>query len=205
MGATANDYMTYYRYIRGELFARAGLQYENPGESTKKRWDNIRIPGNLRFQEDLDEVLETVINVYHQLTKHGVILPGYDQDERRLVIDLGIKVERGTEFRTWFYGGGGHQDITTVRAWIDPAQKYRSLLAHRRKEAVLDVAEASFREGDWDEGAGRDAGLDGSAVEAEIDEAIGRLNDLRHARSGLRRSNSRPHARPEGSVRDGIG
>jgi hypothetical protein len=65
--------MTYYRYIRGDLFARAGLQYENPGESTKKRWGNIRIPGNLRFQEDLDEVLETVINVYYQLAKHGMI------------------------------------------------------------------------------------------------------------------------------------
>jgi hypothetical protein len=65
VGATANDYMTYYRYIRGELFARASLQYENPGEATKKRWDNIRIPGNLRFQEDLDEVLETVVSVYY--------------------------------------------------------------------------------------------------------------------------------------------
>jgi len=75
-GATDNDYMAYYRYIRGELFLRAGLQYENPGEATKKRWDNIRIPGSLRFQEDLDEVLETIINVYHQLAKHGVILPG---------------------------------------------------------------------------------------------------------------------------------
>ena len=111
--------------------------------------------------------------MYHQLTKHGVVAPGYDQDEQRLVMDLGVKVERGTEFRTWFYGGDGHQDITTVRAWIDRAQKYRSLLAHRRKEAVLDVAEAGFREGDWDEGTGRDAGLDGSAIEAEIDETIG--------------------------------
>ena len=104
--------------IRGERFLRAGLQYENPGEATKDRWDNIKIPGGLRFQEDLDEVLETIVSVYHQLTRHGVITPRYEQDERRPVMDLGIKVERGTDFRMWFYGGDAHQDITTVRMWI---------------------------------------------------------------------------------------
>ena len=45
-----------------------------------------------------------------------MILPGYELDERRLVIDLGIKMERGTEVRTWFYGTDRHQGITMVRA-----------------------------------------------------------------------------------------
>jgi hypothetical protein len=56
-------------------------------------------------------------------------------------MDLGIKMERGTDFRTWFFGNDAHLEITTVREWIDRAQKYRSLLAHRKKEAVLGVAE----------------------------------------------------------------
>jgi hypothetical protein len=184
VGATENHYRNYYQYIRGELLALAGLEHENPGESTKKRWDNIRIPGNLRFQEDLDEVLETVNNVYHQLAKHGMILPGYELDERRLVIDLGIKMERGTEFRTWFYGTDGHQGVNTVRAWIDRAQKYRSLLAHTRKEAVLDAVEVGFRDGDWDEPAGGNVGSEELGIEDEIDEVIGRLNDWRQARMG---------------------
>ena len=75
--------------------------------------------------------METIINVYHQLAKHGVILPGYDQDERKMVIDLSNKMERGTDFRMWFYGNDGHQNIITVRGWLDRAQKYRSFLDHR--------------------------------------------------------------------------
>jgi hypothetical protein len=52
-------------------------------------------------------------------------------------MDIGMKVDRRTDFRTWFYGGDGHQNITTVRTWINRAQKHRSLLSHRRKEAVV--------------------------------------------------------------------
>ena len=195
MGATTNDYMTYYRYVRAELFVCAGLQYENPGEATKKRWDNIEILQTLRFYEDLDDVLETIVSVYQQLVRHGVTIPGDDQDERRLVVDLGMKVKRSSDFRIWFYGGDAHQDITTVRLWITRAQKYRSLLSHRRKEAALEVNELGPDDGILD--MGLDGDLEGSAVDAEIDETIGRLNDLRQARGGLRKSGPRPAGRSE--------
>ena len=195
-GATSQDFMTYYRYIRGQLFVRAGLQYENPGELTKKRWENIKIPGNLKFQDDLDEALETIITVYHQLVRHGVIIPGFAQDERRLVMDLGMKVERGTDFRTWFYGGDARQEIVTVSMWIARAQRYKSLLAHRKKELMLEVTEYGSRGGEAD-GEDADGGVDESTNDADWEETIGRLNDLRQARGGLRKSGSRPGARNE--------
>ena len=36
--AVEEDYLNYYRYIRGKLFERVGLRYENPGEFTRLRW-----------------------------------------------------------------------------------------------------------------------------------------------------------------------
>jgi len=57
---TDQDYMVYYRSSRGELFARCGLQYENPGEHTKKQWAEYSIPERLSSQEDMDEVIREV-------------------------------------------------------------------------------------------------------------------------------------------------
>ena len=71
------------------------------------------------------------------------------------------------------------------------------MLAQRKKEAVLGVSEMDPRDEDWDEFEGREAELDETAVDEEIDEVIGRFNDLRQARSGLRRPTSRPRARAE--------
>ena len=36
-----NDFGDYYRYIRSELFHRCGLEYEMPGEGTKRKWKAI--------------------------------------------------------------------------------------------------------------------------------------------------------------------
>ena len=132
VGARQEDYARYYRYIRGELFSRAGMKYENPGESTKKRWENIRFPDNLKSREDLDEALETIVAVYQQLVRHGMIVAGDEQDERRLVTDLNTKVERGTEFRKWFYGLPGAENVHSVRDWLDRAQAYLGLLPYRK-------------------------------------------------------------------------
>ena len=139
--AKDTDCTLYYRYIRGELFRRAGLDYENPGEETKKRWEGIRIPAQIKHQEDLDEQLEVIIRVYHQMARHGVIIPGHPPDERRLVMDLSTKVGRSTEFRTWFYGTEEWRSIATVRGWIDRAQRHRSLLARRKHERVMEAYE----------------------------------------------------------------
>ena len=95
----------------------------------------------------------------------------------------------------WFFGNDGHQNIFIVRGWLDRAQKYRSLLAHRRKEQVLGAAEPRLREEDAGDFEGREA--DEVEEDDELDEVIGRLNDLRQARGGLRRPNSRPRARAE--------
>ena len=168
-GAIDDDYGNYYRYIRAELFKRANVHLEDPGEASRKRWENIRIPGNLRFQEDLDEVLETIIEVYTQLTKHGMILPD-GEDERRMVLDLSNKVEKGTDFRMWFYGTDGYQTIRTVRGWIDRAQKYRSLLAHRKKDSAFTAAEVGFGNDEVDDLEGR---------EAEDDEGVDELDEDR--------------------------
>ena len=112
-----------------------------------------------------------------------------------MVIDLSNKMERGTEFRMWFYGKDGHQNIFTVRGWLDRAQKYRSLLAHRRKEQVLGAAEPRLREEEAGDFEGRE--VDEIDEDDELDDVIGRLNDLRQARGGLRRPTSRPRARAE--------
>ena len=34
----------YYRFVRAALFNRAGLQYENPGEISKKDWEQMVVP-----------------------------------------------------------------------------------------------------------------------------------------------------------------
>ena len=34
--ATQEDYANYYRYVRVELFKKTGLNYENPGEATRR-------------------------------------------------------------------------------------------------------------------------------------------------------------------------
>ena len=128
--AVAGDYGAYYRYVRAELFQRCGLEHENPGESSKRRWNNIRIPEHIQCKEDLDEVLETIILVYGQLVKHGMIVPEDDNDERRLVVDLGEKCEKGTEFYKWFYGGDVPVVIATVRQWIDRARRYIACLLY---------------------------------------------------------------------------
>jgi hypothetical protein len=201
-GATDVDYGNYYRYIRGEMFKRANVQYEDPGEASRKRWENIRIPNHFRFQEDLDEVIETIVEVYTQMSKHGMILAGLEDDERKMVQDLSNKVERGTDFRMWFYGTDGYQDIRTVRGWVDRAQKYRSLLAHRRKDAALAAVEVGARGDDVDEFEGQEAEDDEGTD--ELDEVIGRLNDLRQARGGLRRPSSRSRMRADADKQAGL-
>ena len=62
---------------------------------------------------------------------------------------------------------------------------------------MLEVTEAGPYGADLDGGVGLGGDPEGSAVEAEIDETICRLNDLRQARGGLRRSGSRPNVRQE--------
>ena len=52
------------------------------------------------------------------------------------------------------------------------------------------------------DGNSEDGGeLESTGVDAEIDETIGRLNDLRQARSGLRKFGTRPNARKEADKR----
>ena len=74
------DLATYYRFIRSELFKRAGLDKANPGELTKKRWEEIKFSEKMMSQEDLDETLETICLVYRQLVKHGAIIPHHQED-----------------------------------------------------------------------------------------------------------------------------
>ena len=82
---TDRDYMTYYRYLRGELFARCGLQYGNPGEHTKKQWAEYSIPEMLSSQEDMDKVIREVTQFYHLLHKHGLIDAGNPAHEQALL------------------------------------------------------------------------------------------------------------------------
>ena len=44
-------------------------------EASKKRWINFRFPKNLRFKEDVTKALETIVALYHQLARPGMIVP----------------------------------------------------------------------------------------------------------------------------------
>ena len=123
-GAPQEAFGAYYRYIRAELFQKCGLEHEQPGEASKKKWNAIRIPDRITHKEDLNGVIETIVQVYQILVRHGMIIPGNEHDERRLEVDLSEKVEHGTAFRMWFYGGDTLIDIRTVRQWLDRARKY---------------------------------------------------------------------------------
>ena len=46
-GAPQDVFGQYYRYIRAELLQRCGLEYEQPGEASKRKWNAIRIPNNI--------------------------------------------------------------------------------------------------------------------------------------------------------------
>ena len=100
-GAQDRDFANYYRYIRAELFHLCGLQYEVPGEGTKKKWRAIRVPSKIQAKEDLTEVLDEITQVYQAMVRHGMVSAGYSADERNLVMDLAEKVERGTAFYIW--------------------------------------------------------------------------------------------------------
>ena len=140
-GATAEAYGAYYRYIRAELFQKCGLEYEQPGEHSKRKWDAIQVPKNISHKEDLDTVLETIVVTYRMLTRHGMIVPDNLVDERRLVVGLSEKTPRGTPFRMWFYGGDTEIKITTVRQWVDRARKYVAQLPPRKEDKFLRVSE----------------------------------------------------------------
>ena len=169
------------------MFVITGLDIENPGETTKKKWENLRFPA-IKFREDLDEFFQTVTMLYRQMVRHGIIVPGYARDEIRLVDDLKVKVDKGTQFRFWFYGQPGLEDVVELRGWIDRASLYRAMLPSRRNEPVNETREVQ-------NGAQPSPGVTcfaqevGQPVDPDEEhalwECVGRLNDLRQARSGL--------------------
>ena len=106
---------------------QAGVEYENPGESVRKRWERMEFP-KIAHQEDLEEFITVLTSLYRQLVKYGCVLPDYAGDEVRLVADLHEKVPKGTQFRLWFYGSEDYKGVTRVRQWIDRAMRYRSML-----------------------------------------------------------------------------
>ena len=129
-------------------------------------------------------MLETILQVYLQMTRHGIVVPGNPDDERKLVMDLSEKVERGSDVRMWFYRGDVPLKIVTVGAWIDRARKYVALLPARRKEPSYRFEEQAY-EGDYgEEGWDQEEGekdyddQEGEAIEQEMTETINRLNDL---------------------------
>ena len=122
------------------------------------------------------------------MVRHGIIIPGYARDEVRLVEDLKVKVDKGTQFRVWFYGQPGMENVVQLRSWIDRASLYRALLPSRRNEPVSETREvgSSGRPATVGGDLVSDGGHpDGQDEEQAIWECVGRLSDLRQARSGL--------------------
>ena len=79
--ATTEDFSNYYRFIRGELMSRSGLDKENPGEATKAKWQAIKFPDHVKHQEDLDDTLDTIVSTYKQLVRHGLVVADHEEDE----------------------------------------------------------------------------------------------------------------------------
>ena len=114
----------------------------------------------------------------------GIIIPTYHVDERRLVISLNKKIPRGTPLRVWFFGQQGHDNIETVRAWLERVAAFKALLPRRKNEATRRAAEEQEDDGNQE---GED-GQDPDPPPEPDPEAAARLNDARQARSGLRRT-----------------
>ena len=99
-----------------------------------------------------------------------------------------MKVDKGTQFRVWFYGNPGSEQVVQLRSWIDRASLYRALLPSRRNEPVGETRE--FGSDGKQTSAGGDGTADGGQPEGQDEEqalweCVGRLSDLRQARSGL--------------------
>ena len=60
-----------YRYMRGELLKRAGVQYEEPGEMAREQWEKLMFPEAVRHYEDVDEVLDRIILSHTRMYKTG--------------------------------------------------------------------------------------------------------------------------------------
>ena len=85
----------------------------SPGDSRRddeEALGSIDLPSNIQHREDLDETLESIVRIYRQMVRHGVIAPDCDQDERPLIVDLNAKVEKGTKFRMLFQGRDAHHE-----------------------------------------------------------------------------------------------
>ena len=65
-------YADYYRFIRAKLLEATGLHEENPGESVRKKWEEIMFPSNITNQEDVETTLETLMLAYRQMVRYGV-------------------------------------------------------------------------------------------------------------------------------------
>ena len=94
-GALDSAWATLYRFMRGELLKRVGVQYEEPGEMAREQWERLAFSDVVRHYEDIDEVLDKIIMSHTRMYKTGNFQEGDVDSQRREMQDLRRKVTKG--------------------------------------------------------------------------------------------------------------
>ena len=194
-----------YRYMRGELLKRAGVQYEEPGEMAREHWEKLIFPEAVRHYEDVDEVLDRIILSHTRMYKTGNFRENDPDSVRRELQDLRRKVPKGSRLREFF--AVKDYEPTSFRQWVELVQQFASTLGRRSggrgsaegrslpergRRAGEDADPEAGPQGDVDPwSTGEDPWRGGSSQ-------INRLNDFRQTASALRGRGTQ--ARSSGSM-----
>ena len=128
-GALDSAWATLYRFMRGELLKRVGVQYEEPGEMAREQWERLAFSDVVRHYEDIDEVLDKIIMSHTRMYKTGNFRGGDADSQRREMQDLRRKVPRGSRLREIF--AVKDYEPTSFRQWVELVQQFASTLSRR--------------------------------------------------------------------------
>jgi hypothetical protein len=188
-GATDDDWKAVYRHARTELFRRAGLIVEPPGENAQRTWDAVVFPKNPSFA-DITKVLRKLSEARLMMVRCRKFDDSSEALEREMY-DLKKKIPLGSPLRLHLYGHGF--EPPDFDRFLDSVQRYQFALERGKHEpGRLGDEGGGTGEADWDE-------YEEDEEEYEEDEPGRALSDGRQAAGGLR---GQPRRAPGGARPD---
>ena len=121
-----------YRHARTELFRRAGLIVEPPGENAQRTWDAVVFPKNPTFAE-ITKVLRKLSEARLMMVRCRKFDDSPEALEREMY-DLKKKIPSGSPLRLRLYGHGF--EPPDFDRFLDSVQRYQFALERKSMNQV---------------------------------------------------------------------
>ena len=81
-----------------------GVQHEHPAEKVRDEWKKISFPQTMRYQQDVDDVIERIMKARRLMYTAGEFQLNDPESERKELEDVRKMIPLGGELRRWTEG-----------------------------------------------------------------------------------------------------